>query len=137
MKTTGFTLIELLMVLFIVGLGWFALLPRLDLTRKHTSTAEQINLFLESARQTAVSTSTRQQILLIPGRSFLEWNDHKQDLPAVLTRARINSKPVTGTDESFNIYPAGHMDELSFVLSNGQKFQSRPLLGKINPDHGQ
>ncbi|MFN2267155.1 MAG: Tfp pilus assembly protein FimT/FimU [Desulfonatronovibrio sp.] len=135
MKTPGFTLIELLIVLFIVGLGWFSLLPKLDLTQKHVSTVEQINLLLESARQAAVNTNAHQRILLIPGQNFIEWNDQKQDLSAVLTSAMINSKPLTGSAEAFNIYPAGHMDELSFILSNGKKFKSSPLLAKISPDH--
>jgi len=38
-NTAGLTLVELLIVLFIVGLGWFTLLPRLDPTRPSGSSA--------------------------------------------------------------------------------------------------
>ncbi len=131
MNKNGLTLTELLIVLLIIGMGWFTLLPRLDLTQETNDPLHQINTLLESAARTAQKTHSRQGIILFPGRDFFEWNDRKAQLPDVLSRAEINGKPMSGTRELFFIYPTGHMDELFFVLSNGSKFRSRPLLGRI------
>lgn len=131
MKQKGFTLTELFIVLFIIGLGWFTLLPRLDLTDKTSDPMHQINVLLESAGKTAVQNNVRQQIFLSPGRDFVEWNDKKYYLPAILSRAKINGRPVTRNAEPFNIYPTGHMDELFLILAGGEEIRSRPLLGKI------
>ena len=136
MNQKGLTLTELLIVLFIIGLGWFTLLPRLDMTRESNDPMHYVNILLQTAGEKAISTNTRQQIFLIPGRDFLEWNNQRHDLSGTLSRAVINGKPVTRTRQAFNVYPTGHMDELFLVLSSGEGFRSSPLALRIAAEHG-
>lgn len=131
MREHGLTLIELLVVLFIIGLGWFTLLPRLDVSSAKNDPVHQINSLLESAAHTARYTSTRQRLMLFPGRDYVEWNDQKAELPGILSMAKINGKPVSGSSQEFSVYPAGHMDALLIVFTDGAEFNSRPLLRRI------
>lgn len=124
----GMTLIELLLVLLIIGLGWFSLVPNLDLnTAAEQDNLKQVNDLLLQAGQQAVRSNTLQAITCTLGEEALHWKSQTAKLPAPLSRAEINGKQATGTKAVFRVYPTGHMDELSLRLSGGKHLQSRPL----------
>ncbi|WP_291319819.1 prepilin-type N-terminal cleavage/methylation domain-containing protein [Desulfonatronospira sp.] len=130
MNPQGFTLIELLIVLLIVGLGWFTLLPRLDMSdSSRQDSLYPVNELLRKAADEAAATNTLQRVHLAPGRDLLQWGELEARLPASLSRAEINKEQARGSgrEASFLIYPAGHMDEVALVLVNGQHLRASPL----------
>jgi len=132
LKQNGLTLAELLIVLLIIGLGWFSLLPRLDLVGSgDQDNIKNINTLLTLAGEKAREINTFQSIFLIPGQNYLEWEQRRYELPATLSSAEINGHRTTGQKSAFTVYPAGHMDELNIFLVNGKQLRSRPLLREI------
>lgn len=116
----------------IIGLGWFALLPRLDLAgQEDKDKISSINALLDHAAEKASATHTFQKIILIPGQNYIQWEKHALELPSILSRGEVNGIEITGVQSAFAVYPAGHMDELNLFLANGQQLRSRPLLREI------
>ncbi len=130
MRERGHTLVELLLVLFIVGLGWFTLLPRLDPSSREGE-LDTINTMLHRAGKRAVDTYAVQRVRLFPGRDYLEWEQDRFPLPAVLSGGEINGRRMTGQESSFALYPSGHMDEVNLLLTSGERLRSRPLMREI------
>lgn len=132
MKPQGFTLIELLIVLLIIGLGWFTILPRLDMSQNgEEQPLQRANELLSEAVAKATSANTLQRIYLVSGGNQLEWEESEVRLPASLSRAEINGEQATGRRHSFVIYPAGHMDEVELVLTDGTRLESNPLKAEL------
>ncbi len=132
MKNQGLTLIELLIVLAIVGLGWFTLLPRLDIAGdRNQNQLEKVNALLLQAGQEALWTNSLQQINLSMGQDTVIWQEQEQTLPAALSSAEVNGRRATSRQLAFFIYPGGHMDEVRLLLQNGQQLKARPVANKL------
>ncbi len=132
MKEKGLTLAELLIVLLIIGLGWFTLLPRLDLSVSGSQdNISNINTLLAQAGEKAAATGTFQKIYLIPGLNYVEWKQRRFELPSPLSSGEINGQRATREKFAFVVYPSGHMDELNLFLANGKQLRSIPLLREI------
>ncbi|WP_052507001.1 prepilin-type N-terminal cleavage/methylation domain-containing protein [Desulfonatronovibrio magnus] len=123
----GLTLVELLIVLLIFSLGWFALLPRLDLTRATPDSWQTLNSHLTAIRQAAIESGVRQKISFAPGQDYFQWQDERLRLSAPVSRIMVNSQQALSGPSNFFIYPTGHMDEVLLVLSTGESMRSEPL----------
>lgn len=128
MRAAGLTLIELLLVLCIIGLGWFTLVPRLDMSDPSKRDGlDQVNALLFQAGQEAIRSHARQKVSLNLGHAQMHWKDQKAALPAQVSRVEINGRQVSGTNPAFTVYPTGHMDELLLRLRGGKQLHSLPL----------
>lgn len=126
------TLIELLLVLLIIGLGWFTLLPKLDLgTPGEQDNLKQVNDLLFHAGLEAVRNHALQTVSCTLGQQEMHWKGQTASLPAPLSKLEINGEQATGTKAVFRIYPTGHMDQLSLRLSGGKQLRSQPLARKL------
>jgi hypothetical protein len=132
-NTAGLTLVELLIVLFIVGLGWFTLLPRLDPTRPSGSSAplHEMNVFLNQARIAAVQTGRFQVIRLDPVSGGLSWNDATHSMPHPSGRCTLNDFPCPHPATHFRVYPQGHMDRLRLDFTNGERWVTADLDARL------
>ncbi|WP_031386766.1 MULTISPECIES: Tfp pilus assembly protein FimT/FimU [Desulfonatronum] len=128
-SNAGLTLVELLIVLFIVGLGWFTLLPRLDPTRPSGSNAplHEVNVFLAQVRSTAIETGRFQAIRLDPTSGVLSWNEATHRLPTPPGRCVLNDSPCPHPAAHFRVYPQGHMDRLRLDFSSGERWTTADL----------
>lgn len=128
MRSAGLTFIELLIVLVVIGAGWFALVPRLDIaTRNQEGPLGEVNALLIRAGHQAVWSGVRQRISVHLGYKVVEWGRETAELPAAVSRTTINDNQVYGSQATFSIYSTGHMDELSLWLTGGEHLRSQPL----------
>lgn len=120
----GLTIVELLIVLFIVGLGWFTLLPRLDPTRPSGPDAplHEMNAFLAQAANAAVQAGRFQLIQLDPVSGGLTWNDASHSIPSPPSRCTLNGSPCPRPSTPVRIYPQGHMDRLLLDFPGGARW---------------
>lgn len=120
----GLTIVELLIVLFIVGLGWFTLLPRLDPTRPSGPEAplHAMNVFLAQAAETAAQTGRSQVVHLDLVFGGLTWNDATHHMPSPPSHCILNGSPCPHPSTSVRIYPQGHMDRLRLDFSGGARW---------------
>lgn len=124
----GFTLFELLVVISIIGLGWFALLPNLDLAdTNRADPLTQLNVFLDAARDKAMAMDQAQTLVLTVGKDLITWGEEEFVLPSTLSHCEINGQIPSGLRYGFRIYPDGHMDQVSLELGAGQKLVGEPL----------
>jgi hypothetical protein len=131
--SAGLTLVELLIVLFIVGLGWFTLLPRLDPTRPSGSNAplHEVNVFLDQVRNAAVETGRFQVIRLDTASGGLSWNEATHRMPNPPGRCVLNEIPCPHPFSHFRIYPQGHMDRLLFSFTDGERWTTADLDARL------
>ena len=125
----GLTLVELLIVLFIVSLGWFALLPRLDPTgpRREHAPLHEMNEFLDQVRQEAFVSGRFQEIRVDHLQGRFTWNDSSQDLHQPVTRCTINESPCPRSETIVRVYPGGYMDHLVLLLADGKQWKASEL----------
>lgn len=128
-SSAGLTLVELLIVLFIVGLGWFTLLPRLDPTRPAGGNAplHEMNVFLDQVRDAAVQGGRFQVIRLDPATGVLAWNETTHSLPHPPGRCILNDSPCPHPAAHFRVYPQGHMDRLQLDFTSGERWTTADL----------
>lgn len=129
----GLTLVELLIVLFIVGLGWFTLLPRLDPTRPSGSNVplHEMNVFLDQVRVAAVQVGRLQVIRLDPATGALSWNESTHRLPHPPSRCILNDSPCPHPAARFRVYPQGHMDRLQLDFISGERWATADLDARL------
>jgi hypothetical protein len=125
----GLTLVELLVVLFIVGLGWFSLLPRLDPTNQANSDdpLTEMNTILNQVRHKAFVTGRFQEVRIdhLQGRLF--WNEESLRFRSPIARCTINTVPCQRPASNIRIYPPGYMDQLDLVFASGERWTTMDL----------
>lgn len=126
--TPGFTLVELLVVMLIIGMAWFAILPRLDITRRNAeSDAEKLNEFILQVRETAMNKQTIQKVVVTPGKEELFWGKEKLKLSASVSTCRVNGDEPILKEFAFFVYPEGMMDKVRMELLSGEVLVSDAL----------
>ncbi|WP_320006660.1 Tfp pilus assembly protein FimT/FimU [Maridesulfovibrio sp.] len=124
----GLTFIELLIVLFIVGMGWFTLVPNLDLAgNRGEDTLSKVNAFLYEARVEAVEKDLRQDIVVDFAKGKIFWNEEEISLPSRIVNGHFNESPVDEGTATFYIYPEGFSDEVRLVFGDGLTIVLDPL----------
>ena len=127
-RISGFTFLELLVVLVIIGLGWFTLLPKLDLaTGKPGGYVNELNAFVEEARQAATKGHAIQRLECALTSDRVRYGEESFTLPAALSEIRLNGERPDGQDFFLQIYPHGGMDAVELTLMNGDVLSAAPL----------
>ncbi len=128
LRSGGLTFIELLIVLLIVGMGWFTLMPNLDLAGdKGDDEVSLVNALIYEARGEAVDTDTRQIIEIDFENGIIRWGEEEASLPGSVSSGHFNEEPIDGEGVEFTIYPEGFSDEVRLVLANGLTLMLDPL----------
>lgn len=128
----GLTFIELLIVLVIVGMGWFTLIPNLDLAGDRSDDSlSQINSLIYEARTEAVVTDSPQYLFIDFKNGLVKWEEQEVALPAEVTSGHFNEEPVGEDGVEFTIYPEGFCDEVRLVLSDGLALVLDPLSARF------
>lgn len=127
-RSGGLTFIELLIVLLIVGMGWFSLMPNLDLAgNKDEDRVSLVNALVYEARNKAVETDSRQFVHINFEDGMVSWNEEEESLPDTVSSGHFNEEPIAGDGVDFVIYPEGFSDEVRLVLTNGLTLVLDPL----------
>ncbi|MBI9112665.1 Tfp pilus assembly protein FimT/FimU [Maridesulfovibrio ferrireducens] len=127
-RLSGFTFIELLIVLIIVGIGWFTLMPNLDLAGNgEEDTLNLVNAFVYKARTDAVETDSRQTLYIDFENGILRWKEEETALPGKVVSGHLNEEPLGGEGVDFSIYPEGFSDEVRLVFTDGVTLVLDPL----------
>ncbi len=127
-RSGGLTFIELLIVLFIVGMGWFTLMPNLDLAGDNEEDkVSLVNALIYEARNKAVETDTRQIVYINFEKGAVYWNGEEAELPDAVSSGHFNEDPIDNEGVDFTIYPEGFSDEVRLVLANGLTLVLDPL----------
>ncbi|WP_319765349.1 prepilin-type N-terminal cleavage/methylation domain-containing protein [Maridesulfovibrio sp.] len=124
----GFTFIELLIVLFIVGMGWFTLMPNLDLAgSRGDDSISEVNALIYEARAKAVESDSRQVVYIDFKNGLVKWNEEEATLPSKVSSGHLNEEPLGDDGVEFTIYPEGFSDEVRLVFSDGMTVVLDPL----------
>ncbi|WP_320173930.1 prepilin-type cleavage/methylation domain-containing protein [Maridesulfovibrio sp.] len=124
----GLTFIELLIVLFIVGMGWFTLMPNLDLAGdRGDDSLSSINALIYEAKTEAVEKDSRQYVYIDFENGLLKWNGEEVALPSEVSSGHFNEYPVDDSGIEFVIYPEGFSDEVRLVFVDGLTVALDPL----------
>ncbi len=125
----GLTLVELLIVLFIISLGWFSLLPRLDPTGpgRADTPLHAMNTFLEQVRHAALLSGRFQEVRVDQLEGRLAWGETFHRLPMAVTRCTINAQPCSRPGAFVRIYPPGYMDRFDLTFPDGMQWATRDL----------
>lgn len=128
LSSGGLTFIELLIVLLIVGMGWFTLMPNLDLAGdKGDDDISLVNALIYEARNEAVDSDSRQIIYVSFEKGLVRWNEEEVALPDSVSSGHFNEEPIDGDGVGFTIYPEGFSDEVRLVFNNGLTLVLDPL----------
>ena len=130
----GMTLVEILVVLVIIAMGWFAFMPALDVGGRGSGETDRIktlNEFMDGVRKAAFERYAIQKIQVVLGEDYLTWDKKKVSLPGAVSRCLVNGQNPGGLAFSFNMYPAGVMDEVRLVLLNGVVLEGGVLSGRF------
>lgn len=133
----GLTLIEILVVMAVVAMGWFMLLPRLDVARSgdaFTRTLDAVNVQLDAVREAALRDGLPQTVEVALGEDTLRWRDTEMTLPETVSRMLVNGENPGGLRMVFHIHPCGITDEVRVVLGNGAALKITPLSGHFAVD---
>jgi Tfp pilus assembly protein FimT len=126
------TIIEILVVLVIFAVGWFAILPNLDLMRATDSRntgLEEFNTFVAQARLMAMKNNLVARLTVNPGRKAVAWDGASVNLPATVRNCVVNGRQFFDRPTEFRIFPEGSMDEVRITLDGGQVLRSNTLGG--------
>ncbi len=124
----GFTFIELLIVLIIVGIGWFTLMPNLNLAgNKEKDSLNLVNAFIYKARSEAVETDSKQTLYIDFEKGLVKWKGDEIALPGRVVSGHLNEEPLGGEGVNFAIYPEGFSDEVRLVFADGVTLALDPL----------
>ncbi len=119
---SGLTIIEVLVVLIIFGIGWFAILPNLNLldkTKTEDSALTRLNAFMTEARNQAMKTGSIERMVVIPGKKILSWGNDATVFPGVVSRCLVNGRQYFDRPTELRVYPSGSMDDVRIVLDGG------------------
>jgi prepilin-type N-terminal cleavage/methylation domain-containing protein len=123
----GFTFIELLIVLLIVGMGWFTLMPNLDLAGDRDDSLSKVNALIYAAKNKAVESDFRQIVYIDFENGLVKWNAEEATLPSKVSSGHLNEEPLGDDGVEFTIYPEGFSDEVRLVFSDGMTVVLDPL----------
>lgn len=130
-RSPGLTIIELLVVLVIFGIGWFAVLPNIDLMNasdRRNPALEHLNDFLARVRLQAMHNATIEQFTVIPGQRYLRWaGGERIALPRVVSRCLVNGRQYFDREMVFRLYPSGSMDDVRITLEGGEVLSANTL----------
>ncbi len=132
----GLTLIEVLVVLAIFGIGWFAILPNLNLldrVKPDNSALDQVNAFMGEVRSQARNKGRIQRLVLVPGKKVMVWNATVYTLPSTVSRCLVNGRQYFDRPTEFRVYPAGSMDDVRITLDGGTVLSANVLNGEFVP----
>lgn len=130
----GLSILEILVVLVIFGIGWFAVLPNLNLLNSGPSrnvAVERLNTFLANVRAQAMRTNSIERFTLTPGERTLVWREEKAPLPGVVSRCLVNGRQYFDRVMEFRIYPGGFMDDVRITLDGGQVLSANTLAAEF------
>lgn len=126
--TKGFTLIEFLVVMTVIGLGLFALLPRLDLTASdQPGDAEALTTLAARAANKAREQGMTQEISFRLASDLVVWNEEELRLSADLSSMKINDEQPSGLERLLRVRPEGYMDRVDMRLAGGAEITGDPL----------
>lgn len=124
----GLTFIELLIVLFIVGMGWFTLMPNLDLAGdRGDDSLSLVNALIYEARVEAVENDIRQYVYIDFESQLVVWREEEVALPEKVSSGHFNEQPIEEDGIEFVIYPEGFCDEVRLVFADGVTVVLDPL----------
>ena len=126
----GLTIIEVLVVLVIFGIGWFAILPNLNLLdrmKPETTALDQVNSFMAEVRSQAMGKGLIQSLVLVPGKRTMVWNATQFSLPATVSRCLVNGRQYFDRPTVFRVFPEGSMDDVRITLDGGAVLSSNVL----------
>ncbi|WP_321401381.1 prepilin-type cleavage/methylation domain-containing protein [Maridesulfovibrio sp.] len=124
----GLTFIELLIVLFIVGMGWFTLMPNLDLAGDSTDDSlSSVNALVYAAKTEAVVSDSRQYVYINFENGLVRWDKEEASFSSAVSSGHFNESPIDGDEVEFVIYPEGFCDEVRLVFSDGLTVVLDPL----------
>lgn len=128
----GMTFLELLIVLVIVGMGWFTLMPNLNLAKnKDTDVLSRVNTLIYKARTIAIADDERQILSIDFKDGIISWDEEKEKLPSEVSSGLYNDEPAGDDGIDFVIYPEGFCDEVRLVLNNGMTLWLDVLSGRF------
>lgn len=130
----GFTLIEILVVIFIVGIGWFSLMPNLEISKKNNDPVDDMNKLLELASNAALANNSIEQLEIDLNKNSIKWNEQTLSVPFDIKNVRVNSNDFTNNEDRhiiFSVYPEGFVDNIVLSISSGKELVSAPLLCKF------
>lgn len=133
MREGGFTLIELLVVVAIIAVGWFTLLPNLNLAERGDDVdphLTELNAFLGEVRGLAQSEGRRRFVRVEVELDLLVSGEQSVRLPAPVAEVRVNGSEKK-IPPHFVIYRDGIMDEVMLTLASGTVWKSEPLHGRF------
>lgn len=130
---SGFTLIELVVVMFIIGLGLFALLPKLDFTSsENLGDAGRLSALVSEAMTAAAESGATQSLIFDLSSALVKWTDREVTLSNPVGRILVNGKQMPGIRHSLRVFSDGHMDWIMIYLSTGEKLTGDPLSGSFS-----
>lgn len=107
-RSGGFTFIELLIVLVIVGMGWFTLMPNLDLAGdSEEDSLNLVNAMVYEARNKAVDSDSRQFVVIDFENGLVKWGEEEAKLPDTVISGHFNENPVDGEGGSLSFILRG------------------------------
>ena len=123
-----------MVVVVIIGLGWFLLLPRLNLVQgeKSHTRLDTLNAFLAQIKTEAEGNQTIQRIYVSVGGEKLTWGNQVYILPAPVSACRINGGTPPGLRYPFSVYPDGIMDSVQMELRSRDRLYSNVLLVRFD-----
>lgn len=130
----GLSILEILVVLVIFGIGWFAVLPNLNLLNSGPSRnldVERLNSFMANARAQAMRTHSIEQFTITPGERTIVWGEKKANLPGAVSRCLVNGRQYFDRVMEFRVYPGGFMDEVRITLDGGQVLSANTLAAEF------
>lgn len=132
-QDSGYTLLELTVVIFIVGIGWFSLIPHLDVSNEVERPIHKINKLIKSASVSDMAKNSIEKVAIDFKKSSFSWNSHVETLGCNIDQIKINSYHKKKKDKAihFSVYPDGFVDNVIIQASTGEKFVSDPLLCKL------
>lgn len=134
-KLAAFTLLELIIVLFIVGLGWFSFLPKMDIASKKggDTSIESMNAFLQTIKEQAEKSYMTQSAALSLGSATLTWGDKEKKFSSPILSCKLIDQPFRLASITYllKFYPDGHSDRVMIALEDGGLFVLDPLAVKF------
>lgn len=120
------------MVIAIVAIGWFSLIPNLDLAQRDKEQGrdalEQLNELMAEARDAALAEDYPQLLRFHARTNVISWRkENNLILPWPITRVEVNGQEMTGPIVPFLIMRGGVSDSVRLVAHSELVFATNPL----------